>query len=125
MVRILLIDDSRTMKALWRMHLTELGFSFLEASDGREGLRLALSERPSLIIADLMMPLMDGAELLTRLRQSAEVFATPVVIVSADGARARQVAESEGGPTFVAVKGIAPDAFRTLVCEALNSAPAP
>ena len=63
------------------MNLELEGFQVLHAADGAEGLRLALNENPDLVLLDLMLPSIDGFELLAALREQAR--AVPVVVLSA------------------------------------------
>jgi len=78
--RILVIDDEPTVRAFLCRSLVRRGFSVLEAGGGSEGLSLLAETRPDLIVLDLGMPDLDGAEVLRRLR--ADGLAIPVVIAS-------------------------------------------
>jgi two-component system chemotaxis response regulator CheY len=73
MTEILVIDDSRAMRMIVMRHLRQAGYgeaTFLEASNGREGLEVIRSRGPSLVLSDWNMPEMDGLELLQTLRGS-------------------------------------------------------
>lgn len=59
------------------------GYDVLQAADGRAGLALALSERPDLVLCDVMMPEMDGPAVLRALRQDPDMQATPFIFVTA------------------------------------------
>ncbi len=78
--RLLLIDDDQTLLKLLGQYLRESGFEVYEASTGRDGLRLAYSERPDLVLLDVMLPGMDGWEVCARLREMTEV---PVIMLTA------------------------------------------
>jgi PAS domain S-box-containing protein len=78
--RILVIDDEPTVRAFLCRSLVRRGFSVLEAGGGSEGLRLLAETRPDLIVLDLGMPDLDGAEVLRRLR--ADGLVVPVIIAS-------------------------------------------
>ena len=58
-----------------------------EAGNGEEGLKLAASVRPDLILLDITMPVMDGVTMLTQLRDHPELKATPVIMLTAESAR--------------------------------------
>ena len=81
--RLLVIDDRWENRAVMRSLLTPLGFQVLEATDGEVGLELALAEQPDLILTDLVMPALDGFEVVRRLRRSPDTARTPVIAVSA------------------------------------------
>ena len=63
--------------------LQPIGFEILEANDGQEGLRIALAYLPDLIVTDLVMPLMDGFELMRYLRQSSQLKDVVILASSA------------------------------------------
>lgn len=67
--KVLIIEDEKLIRQLLRRKIQKAGFSILEAKDGEEGLKIALSEKPSLILLDLIMPKMDGITMFRKLRQ--------------------------------------------------------
>lgn len=81
--RILVVEDQREMADLIARNLTIEGFDVRTAGDGREVVPLARSWRPDLVILDLMLPGIDGFEVLRGLR--AEFGRVPVIILSARG----------------------------------------
>ena len=83
--RLLLIDDDQTLLQLLSQYLRESGFEVYEASDGKEGLRVAYAERPDLIFLDVMLPGMDGWEVCARLREMTDV---PVIMLTAKATEA-------------------------------------
>ena len=80
--RILVVDDERHIRALLRQQLEEVGYSIIEAQNGREAIQLAGAERPDLIILDIMMPGLDGFEVTTILKQNNETADIPIMILS-------------------------------------------
>ena len=88
---ILVVEDDRSLREGLAMNFQLRGYRVLSAADGTAGARLALEERPDLIILDLMLPGLDGFEVLGRLRQRE--IETPVLILSARG----QVADKVDG----------------------------
>lgn len=80
---LLVVEDDRTLARGLVMNLEIEGFRVLHAADGEEGLRLAIDEAPDLVILDLMLPGMDGFEVVAALRERAR--ATPVLVLSARG----------------------------------------
>jgi DNA-binding response OmpR family regulator len=81
-LRVLVIDDELNARDLMQRSLTKDGFSVILASSGEEGLRLARARRPDLITLDVMMPGMDGWEVLRELKADADVSRIPVVMVT-------------------------------------------
>src|SRR5512147_261072 len=74
MVKILVIDDEPSIIKLVSAYLKPEGYEVYTASDGNAGLKAASAFKPDLIILDLMLPGMDGIELLTRLRRESDVY---------------------------------------------------
>lgn len=81
MQTILVADDAPSIVELVRLYLANDGFKVLSASDGDEALKLARTEKPDLLVLDLMLPKMDGFEVCRRLRQSNEDL--PIIILTA------------------------------------------
>lgn len=85
MKTVLIIEDQPDMRENLVTILTMEGFVALEAPDGRRGLALALEEKPDLILCDVMMPVMDGHEVLAAMRQSPSISGTPFIFLTARG----------------------------------------
>lgn len=85
--RILTVDDSRTVHILVTKAFRECGVEILKASNGVEGLSVAAKEDPDLILLDVTMPVMDGVEMLTRLKGDPKLKQIPVVMLTAEGGR--------------------------------------
>ena len=85
--RVLVVDDDPQMvHLLSRMIETATGeYEVTCAYDGQEGLREMRSQRPDLVLLDLIMPKMDGYSVLTRMREDAELCDIPVVVITAQG----------------------------------------
>ena len=67
--KILVVDDEKALRGALRDKLESEGFDVLEAKDGNEGLNKALAEHPDLILLDVMMPKMDGIEVMKKLQE--------------------------------------------------------
>jgi DNA-binding response OmpR family regulator len=80
--KILIIEDDRFLRELISRKLISENYQACEASDGEEGVRVAKTEKPDLILLDLILPGIDGFEVLGKIRQAAEVGQTPVIILS-------------------------------------------
>lgn len=81
MTRILVVDDDSKALRLMRQGLSEEGYAVETCEDGAEGLQRALVSRPDLMVLDVMLPKLDGWEVLERLRE--EGMLTPVVMLTA------------------------------------------
>ena len=91
---ILVVDDDRKIVALVRAYLERDGFTVIAAYDGREALRLARSEDPSLIVLDLMLPEIDGLEVMRLLRADSDV---PVLMLTARSSLPERIIGLEKG----------------------------
>ena len=80
---VLCVEDDAGMLDLLRLHLESAGYTFLGAHDGVEGLDMIYSEQPDLILLDLMLPEVDGAELLLRKKKDPIIRDIPVIAVTA------------------------------------------
>jgi two-component system response regulator VicR len=83
MMKILLADDEPSIQALVKQIVEDGGYEFCSAADGREAIDVAFSEKPDLIILDVMMPVLDGFRVCGSLRERGVV--TPIIILSAKG----------------------------------------
>jgi CheY-like chemotaxis protein len=81
---VLVIEDSDDTRDMLTTLLDLEGFAIQEARDGREGVELAVRYRPSLIIADLQMPIMDGREAIRRLRADSRTRHIPIILCSGE-----------------------------------------
>ena len=80
--RILLAEDDRFLRKAAETALKRQAFTVLAAVDGEEALRMARAEAPDLILLDLIMPKLQGFEVLRALKADAATAATPVIILS-------------------------------------------
>jgi signal transduction histidine kinase/ligand-binding sensor domain-containing protein/FixJ family two-component response regulator len=80
---VLIVDDKFENRAVFRDMLLSLGFKTAEAGDGREGLAVAENFLPDLIITDLIMPDVDGFELIRQIRMHSVLKDTPIIATSA------------------------------------------
>ena len=81
--RILIVEDELHMRAALEKCLSEEGYRILTSADGAQGLACALNEKPDLILLDIMMPQMDGWEVLKLLRVDEGTADIPVAMLSA------------------------------------------
>ncbi|MBO9999632.1 MAG: PAS domain S-box protein [Cyanobacteria bacterium SID2] len=81
--KILIVDDRWENRSSIVEILTSVGFDLAEACDGRQALDLAINDPPDLILTDLVMPVMDGFELIRQLRQHSQLAEIPILATSA------------------------------------------
>ena len=95
-IKVLLIDDDPTLLRLLSQYLREAAFKVVEASNSPTGLRLAYSERPDLVLLDVMLPGMDGWEVCARLRELTDL---PIIMLTA------KTSETDKLPRFSTRRG--------------------
>src|SRR6185295_8116702 len=81
--RILVVDDVADNVEILRMRLTALGYDVVEANDGEEALAKVAADPPDLILLDVMMPKIDGFEVVRRLKADTSLPFIPVIMVTA------------------------------------------
>jgi len=81
--RILCIEDEQEMIDLIRLILTRRGFEVKGANGGKEGLEAIRTQRPDLVLLDLMMPDMDGWEVYQQMKADEQMRNIPVIVVTA------------------------------------------
>ncbi len=82
MATVLVVEDEFGIAELLDAVLTEEGYQVVTAMNGRDGLELLARERPVLVLSDYMMPVMDGAAMLARIRADPALQGIPVVMMS-------------------------------------------
>ncbi len=85
MATILIVDDDKDVLDLVRFMAGREGYRIVTAGDGKEGIELALQEKPELIIMDIMMPEVDGHTATLELSRQEATKDTPIIILTAKG----------------------------------------
>jgi two-component system phosphate regulon response regulator PhoB len=88
MGRVLVVDDEPDVLLLCRLNLQQRGHELLEASNGTTALELARERHPEVIVLDLMLPGMNGYEVLETLKQDERTSDIPVLVLTAKSLRA-------------------------------------
>src|SRR5262245_57294707 len=85
--KILTVDDSKTVRIIVKKAFKPYDCEILEAGNGVEGLAVAAKEMPDIILLDITMPVMDGVEMLTKLKADPQLKGIPVIMLTAEGGR--------------------------------------
>ena len=86
--KILICDDQLYIRNIIRLKLEKLGFEIIEAQNGKDGLDFIKRLNPDLVILDLMMPEMDGFEVLRWIKSDIKYNSTKIMILSSKGQQA-------------------------------------
>jgi diguanylate cyclase (GGDEF)-like protein len=101
---ILVVEDDRFLARLLEVELASSGYGVRVANDGEEGLAAALERCPDLVLADVMMPKMDGFEMVRRLRGDARTEAVSIILVTARGLQTDKLTGLTAGADDYVVK---------------------
>lgn len=82
MAKIVIVEDDKFLRELIVQKVRKEGYEVVEAINGKEGVAKAKAEKPDLVLLDLILPGIDGFEVLRQIKEDAETSAIPVVILS-------------------------------------------
>ena len=125
-LNILVVDDSSVMRAIIikTLHLSQLPVGEVhQASNGQEALKVLDGKWIDLALVDINMPVMDGAEMIDRLRQNPATADLPVIVVSTEGSETRKEALRQRGARFIH-KPFTPEVLRDTVLRTLGGSDA-
>jgi len=80
--KILMVEDDIFLRKIYRDKLNRAGFDFIEATNGEEGINKVISERPDLVLLDLILPRKNGFDVLIEMRGNKNMKKIPVIILS-------------------------------------------
>jgi two-component system chemotaxis response regulator CheY len=121
-LNILVVDDSSVMRAIIikTLHLSQLPMGEVhEASNGQEALKVLDGNWIDLALVDINMPVMDGEEMINRLRQNPATSDLPIIIVSTEGSESRKEVLMRQGARFVH-KPFTPETLRDAILRTLG-----
>jgi len=121
-LNILVVDDSSVMRAIIikTLHLSQLPVGEVhQASNGQEALKVLDGKWIDLALVDINMPVMDGEEMINRLRQNPATADLPVIVVSTEGSETRKEGLIQKGAGFVH-KPFTPEALRDAIVRTLG-----
>ena len=117
--KILIIEDNLQNLRVVQLSLKDQGYLLLEATDGNDALKLALKERPDLIIMDIQLPGMSGIEITRKLRERPDFQQVPIVAVTAYAMRGDKEKALNLGFDAYLTKPISTRELASLVAEML------
>lgn len=120
MPKVLIVDDHPDIRRLIALTLSRQ-YEILETDDGRQGLEMLASTRPDAVVLDIMMPEMDGLEVLQRIRADPSYDAMVVVMVTARGQHEDHRQAIELGADAYLTKPFSPFELASVIDEHLHS----
>ena len=105
---ILIVEDEQDIRELLAYNLEKEGYATVQAADGKEGLDLARSRKPDLILLDLMLPKMDGLAVCRELERDSGTVRIPIIMLTARGEEEDRVRGLETGADDYVTKPFSP-----------------
>ncbi len=122
--KVLLVDDDQALRQLYVTELTSRKYETIEAANGQEGISKAKSEKPDLILLDVMMPDLDGIATLTTLKQDLALKGIPVMMLTNFGQENLvKQAFSLGATDYLLKYKVTPAEMADKVAQLFNSKP--
>jgi CheY-like chemotaxis protein len=123
-IKLLLVEDNPVVQRLYDVAFTIENLEVITANDGQEALKLARSERPDVIIMDIMMPKMNGLEALQVLKSHKQTKAIPVIILTAFEEETLVQQALQLGAAHYLLKGATePDEIATIIRQVVATHP--
>ncbi len=114
-MRVLTVDDSRTILAMLHHTLSNAGYEVLQAEDGQQGLEVLDRERVDVVITDINMPVMDGIEFIKQVRRSGRYNSLPILILTTETSQDKREQGRAAGGTGWIVKPFDPDKLISVI----------
>jgi DNA-binding response OmpR family regulator len=109
MTTILIAEDERDIRDLITFTLTYAGYEVLQATNGEEAVKIALAEKPDLVLLDVRMPYMNGYEACIKMKTQESLQYLPVVFLSAKGQETEVQTGLQAGAVEYILKPFSPD----------------
>lgn len=116
---ILVVEDNEELKAFLKSILSE-NYTVITASNGEEGLQHAVDDLPDLIISDVMMPVMDGLEMIRQIKENNNICHIPIIVLSAKASLDDRIAGLEQGIDDYITKPFSATYLKTRVASLLR-----
>ncbi len=97
MTTVLVVEDEETVQETLAYNLEQEGYNVLTAGDGEEALRLIRSQKPDLVVLDIMLPRLDGLAVCRLVRKDPEVAHTPIIMLTARGTQGDKMVGLDSG----------------------------
>jgi two-component system, cell cycle response regulator DivK len=120
--RILVVEDTEDNRQIIRDLLSSVGYELIEAMDGAEGVALAESQHPDLILMDMQLPVMDGYEATRRIRSIPELARVPIIAVTSYALSGDEAKTREAGCDGYVAKPFSPRELLAMVRQFLPEA---
>ena len=115
MKTVLIVEDNEDNRLIYAAMLEHVGYRVLQANNGADGLAVARTEHPDLILMDISMPVMDGHEATRTLKADPDLRTIPVLAVTAHAMTSDQELAFAAGCDGYIAKPVEPQAIRALV----------
>jgi len=116
----LLVDRDEDTRQMYAEFLNQCGWTIEEAADGRDALVKVLAHRPSIVVTETRLPIVDGFELCERLRRDPSTESIPIIVVTADVYAPAVQRALEAGADLVLLKPCLPESLRVHLHKVLN-----
>jgi|UniRef100_A0A7V3RFJ2 two-component system chemotaxis response regulator CheY len=103
MIKVLVVDDSDVLRKIAIFNLSKAGFETYEAHDGMDGIEKMIAVKPDIVVLDIMMPKLDGFQVLSKVKKDPELGSIKFIVLTAKG----------GDGDFENAKKLGADAFMT------------
>lgn len=120
--RLLVVDDDEDIRTFLQVTLELAGYEVVQATDGEDGVRQAIDERPDLVLMDVMMPKMDGITAVRRLRLDGRTSHLPIIVLTAKAQADDKVSGLAAGADDYITKPFDPDELVARVQSTLRRA---
>jgi len=118
---ILIVDDTPDGRDIYSLYLQHQGFTVLTARDGNEGVELARTHQPDLVIMDIAMERLDGIAATKRLKRDARTRRIPVIVLTAYPEKPVQQRAMEAGASAFLTKPCLPDQLEAHIRRVLKT----
>ena len=120
---VLVVDDEPDVLLLCRVNLEFEGYEVIEAADGEEAMERVRAQRPDVVLLDVMMPKMDGWQVLAAIKDDAELADIPVVMLTAKVQDQDQIRDWSQGAADYITKPFSPLALSQVLQDVLETDP--
>lgn len=123
---VLIVDDDVTLREMYEAYLKAAGYTVVTAQDGKDGLGKAKENKPNIILLDLMMPEMNGIEVLKHLKADDELKNIPVIVFTAlIQDLEKQQSFDAGAADYVVKTELVPSGMLDKIKSLINKSPEP